>query len=687
MHFHPAADLLPDLAAAIAPPLRRRVSDSAARVVKVKSPSGAVMPWSRDITPYMVEPMDMLESRHHQALIFIASAQSGKTQALIDAWIAHTITCSPSKMMVIQATQGVARDYERDRWRPLVKLSPDIAARVSPRGHDDNTYDKTLLSGDTIYLKWPSQNELQGKAIRRMALTDYDRMPQSIGNQGSPFDLARERTTTYRSLGMTLVESSPGHEQTDPNWRPQTPHQAPPSQGIFSLYNLGDRRRLYWPCPHCHDYFLSPPGPDSFVYDVQTDLLDCVIPDTLGPVHIACTACGQLISEAHRPAMLAAARWVPDHCTIAPDGQLHGTPSTTDIASYWLHGCHAAFVSWRALILRYLQALAIYQGTGDEESLRTVTLQKLAAPYISPTRQGARNAHALSARQEDYPRATVPEGARFLLAAIDIQGGARRRFVVQVIAYGPHLESWLIDRYSLRHLDDVNHTPLDMSGNIEHWDILIPHVLERSYPLADGSGRHLPIHLTLCDSGGEEGVTDRAYSFYRSLRPRGLARRFLLVKGSSSRTAPRTEIRHPDTRARKDRKADSRGDVPVLFLNTNQLKDTVANNLNRQTPGPGYMHFPTWVGDWFFDELNGETRTPDGAWEKVSANEALDLYAYAQAGCHHLKADVMNWAAPRHWAADWSVNPDIHRLDHPSAPDRNPAPIAPARPVRFRQRT
>ena len=25
--------------------------------------------------------------------------------------------------------------------------------------------------------------------------------------------------------------------------------------GILSLYNRGDRRRWYWPCPHCGEYF------------------------------------------------------------------------------------------------------------------------------------------------------------------------------------------------------------------------------------------------------------------------------------------------------------------------------------------------------------------------------------------------------------------------------------------------
>jgi phage terminase large subunit GpA-like protein len=205
--------------------------------------------------------------------------------------------------------------------------------------------------------------------------------------------------------------------------------------------------------------------------------------------------------------------------------------------------------------------------------------------------QSARDGNSLMTRREPYLRGQVPEGVRFLIAAVDIQGGRDRRFVVQVMGYGVGLESWLIDRFSLRHLDEAKAIRLDMSTHVEHWQVLVDQVLAKAYPLADGSGRLMPIRLTACDSGGEEGVTDRAYAFYRDLRRRGLAGRFLLLKGAHSRTAPKLEERYPDTTRRKDRKAESRGDVPVWFLNTDLLKDIVHNNLGRPDPGPGYLHW------------------------------------------------------------------------------------------------
>jgi phage terminase large subunit GpA-like protein len=269
----------------------------------------------------------------------------------------------------------------------------------------------------------------------------------------------------------------------------------------------------------------------------------------------------------------------------------------------------------------------------------------MGAPYLSRALQSTRDGNALMTRREPFPRGQVPEGVRFLIAAVDIQGGRDRRFVVQVMGYDVGLESWLIDRFSLRHLDEDKQMRLDMSTHVEHWQVLVDQVMAKAYPLADGSGRLMPIRLTACDSGGEEGVTDRAYAFYRDLCRRGLSGSFMLAQGCLQPHRPQARgACYPATTKRKDRKAQSRGDVPVWFLNTDLLKNIVHNNLGR----PGYLHWPEWLGPWFFDELTAEARRDTGHWERIGArNEAFDLYVYAQAALIRLGADRMDWEAPR----------------------------------------
>lgn len=168
----------------------------------------------------------------------------------------------------------------------------------------------------------------------------------------------------------------------------------------------------------------------------------------------------------------------------------------------------------------------------------------------------------------------------------------------------------------------------------------------------------MPVRLTVCDSGGEDGVTSRAYEFHRYLVSRRLAGKFRLVKGASSRNAPRVLQTYPDAKA-AGKKAASVGDVPVLMLNTTELKDTVASDLARESIGPGYWHFPQWLPTSFYEELTAEERGANG-WVKVGGkNESVDLCAYGEAAFVWLGGDKIKWDAPPSWAADWDSNPDV----------------------------
>ncbi|HIE2674442.1 TPA: terminase gpA endonuclease subunit, partial [Klebsiella pneumoniae] len=112
-----------------------------------------------------------------------------------------------------------------------------------------------------------------------------------------------------------------------------------------------------------------------------------------------------------------------------------------------------------------------------------------------------------------------------------------------------------------------------------------------------------------------------------------------------------------DNTGRSARRAKAAGDVPLYLLQTNDLKDRVNNALWRETPGPNYIHFPKWLGSWFYDELTYEERDSDGKWSKPGrgANEAFDLLVYADAlvilrGYEKIKwPDAPDWARRETW--------------------------------------
>jgi phage terminase large subunit GpA-like protein len=170
------------------------------------------------------------------------------------------------------------------------------------------------------------------------------------------------------------------------------------------------------------------------------------------------------------------------------------------------------------------------------------------------------------------------------------------------------------------------------------------------------------------DHGGEDGVSESAYKFYRKMKKAGVANKVMLVKGGSNNQLDKVKKSLPDNTKRKDRKVKATGDVPLYLLSTNKLKDWANSLLEREEKGAGYVHFNDWLGEWFYKELTYEERGVDGKWIKPGsgANEAWDLFVYSLAVCVQIKADRMNWAHPTVWAKEWNENPNI--IDPNDAP-------------------
>jgi phage terminase large subunit GpA-like protein len=254
---------------------------------------------------------------------------------------------------------------------------------------------------------------------------------------------------------------------------------------------------------------------------------------------------------------------------------------------------------------------------------------------------------------------------RFLYATVDVQGN---RWEVQVHgivpppADGALFDVFVLDRFpiikSKRTDDDGEHYWVKPGTYLEDWDLLTEQVIHKTYPLADGSGRRMGIKLTGCDSGGKKGVTSMAYAYWRNLRTDGLSSRFMLLKGVGEPTAPRVNLVYPDSSGgRKDKRALSKGEIPVLLLQTDKIKDQLDNMLDRETPG-GMIRFGDTLPDEFYTELTVEQKDLKGKWinPRKYRNEAWDLLVYCLALCSHNRIEYLDWQDPPGWAADWSSN-------------------------------
>lgn len=646
------------------PPERLTVAQSAEKYRRLNNPGAYVGPWLNSKVPYLVEPMECMTDRSIKSVIFAGPAQGGKTDMLLN-FIAHTIKCDPMDMILYEKSQAAARDFSRRRLGRLFRHSPEIGKLMLDSGDADNVFDKTFKSGMMLTLSWPSINELSGKPVGRVMLTDYDRMDDDIDGEGSAFDLARKRTTTFRSAGKTVAESSPGKEVTDPKWVKTSPHEAPPCQGILALYNRGDRRRWLWKCIHCGNWFE--PSFALLRWPLSADPMEAGEAATL-----QCPHCRKHIKSEHKYEMnlhAMAFGWLKDGQRRTKDDKTEGVARRSDIASFWHKGPAAAFATWSDLVSRFILAEQEYEKTGADETLKTTINTDQAEAYVPRRTESERLPEDLKETNERLiGDRVVPERVRFLIVAIDVQ---KNRFVAQTFGIAPAtvgFDVYVIDREevvkSKRYDDDGERLWVKPHQYVEDWFLLMD-IATRRYPLCDGSGT-MGIKLCTVDSGGKEGVTMNAYDFWRELRDdaEGLYgdtyKRFWLGKGDNNKRAPTTRVSYPESATKA--RAGARGEIPVLMYNPTNLKNKLDGMLGTKdapvNEGQGGIFFADWLPFDIYKEMTAETKNLKGEWERIgkTPNEAFDLAAYCLGNCHYLRVGYIDWSKPPSWAAPWESN-------------------------------
>lgn len=659
------------------PEERLTVSEAAKKYIYVNQPGSFVGQFDPDYTPYMREPTDTLASREFTGLFFCGPVQTGKTN-MLSSWVAHSLKIEPADMILYTMTQSAASDFTINRLDRLFQNNPELGRMLLKGSSSDSMYRKMFRNGMILTVSWPSPTEFASRSIPRVFLTDYDRMPQNVGNEGSPFVLAEKRTTTFRRNAMAAAESTPSFPIKDLSWsqRPEHPHEAPPTDGILGLYNQGDRRLWMWRCTSCDNAFepdfklLRWPDSSDFMESAQA-------------AYMACPHCGQVYEHdgsADAPSKnemnLNHARWLREGQLWLPDGFVTGKPRRSKYASFWLKGPAARFQTWETIVFEYLTALDHFNRTLDETMLQSTVNTRQALPYRPRKADSMRSPDSIRERAVDLGDRVVPPGGRFLVATVDVQ---KARFVVQVHAFGEGNDLWVIDRFDIK----VSKRPDEEAGGYkwvqpgahpEDWDLLVEQVITKTYPLSDNSGREMPIWLTMCDSGGQEGVTKNAYDFWRRLRwppeadendedrvevPPGAHAKFQLVIGRPTLGAPRYQITFPDSQ-RKDRYAGAKGEIPVGRIHTDLIKDQLDKALDRDERGGGHISFPAWLPKEFYDELCAEVRDEKGRWEKIrKRNESWDLLAYALAATLDSRINLERpkfWEKPPPWAAPWDEN-------------------------------
>lgn len=533
-------------------------------------------PWRNELTPYLVEIMDAL-SEHSpvRQVTFIKSSGVGGTEAMYN-WLGYVMHhLQNNDMLVVVPTLELRDRSFNPRLSKVLDESPDLARLIGTAQKSRANRSDLMEYGSRariIKAGANSPDSLRSDHLPYVICDEVDAFPWDVGQEGDPMTLIENRQRTF-SRAKTYCVSTPTLEG---------------SSRIAQLYARSDRRRFHVPCPHCeHEQHLE------FAADKPYGLKWRLAPESEGHVDgqrvqaawYVCRECGGEIHEKHKPAMLAAGRWVAER----PHVRLH--------RGYHINALYAPVglgLNWVAIAQKWVDS------QGDTAELKAFVNTYLGEVWREQG-DGVETVE-LMARLETYDPDLLPLQLR--TAGVDVQ---KNRIEASVVGWGDGEEAWLIDHLIL---------PGD-TAQPEVWSDL-------AVALVDAG-----VHIAAIDEGFNTSMV-RAFCSARAW--------CIPVKGLAGPARPLVEDEKRRRQRLRKRVKKGAGTEPV---GVDQAKTLLYARLKLQRPGPGYVHFPREPSfdDEYFAQLGAErlqrkirgTR-PVMEWVQIRPrNEALDCMVYNMA--------------------------------------------------------
>jgi len=593
-------------------------------------------------TPYARRIHQVLSPGHPcKRVVARVASQMFKTQTALN-WICAIADQAPANILALQPTDGLAKRFS-NRISQAIRAVPvlrEVFAAEKSRDKRNTSQAKDFRGDSTLYINTAgAAANLAEITARYVFIDEVDRMESNVDGEGDPVELAEARATQFQRNCKFYEVSSPtikGFSKID------------------ALYAMGTQETYHVPCPHCghlHELVL-----ENFHYERDPDS------GFVDKAWFVCPENGCIIEEHHKDAMLAdeamggQARWV---AASRGDGE---TISVTMSAFYMPVGA----VDWPYLARQYARAKERL-ARGDHEGMQVFYNTRLGLSYQNS--ESTTTAKQLQDRAEAYTPRVVPERALVVTMAVDTQ---LHRLEVQIEAWGPGMEHWVID-YIVLHGSPAD--PPDAPNSV--WRRLDE---IRRTPLAHASGSK-PIMISAygIDAGGSN--TQDVYNYGAARKPFGCT----VLHGANRPNRPimgsmpsRVDIEWGGTKIP--------GGVELWLVGTDVAKDYLFNRM-ALNDGAGAMHFHDQLPAEWFEGLVVEqprVRYAKGRtireWIKPAGarNEPLDLSVYNLAIAYQL--GLNRWAA-----LDWQrlrdklVPPNLTRdlfapaAEALSAPELEPA--------------
>lgn len=597
-----------DLAQLWRPPPRLSLSEWAEVHARLSPESSADVGRYRPY-PYQRAILDAIGDPRIERVTVMKSARVGFSK-MLNFSVAWYMAQDPCPIMIVQPTIGDAEGYSKEEIEPMVRDMPILSGLISPSSKRDggNTILKKKFPGGIVHLVGAdSPRGFRRTSIRALFMDEVDGWALTAGEEGDQIKLATKRTETFGNRKI-VAGSTPTMESTS---------------RIKRLYDQGDQRRYHVPCPKCDkpqvlrwsQFHWTEGDPSS--------------------VHYECEHCGEkihhdqkrwMVEEAHRRQRDGSKEfgWVATNPTAKGHASFH----------LWTAYSYAPNATWEHLATEW-EACA--HNTEEKKTFINTT--------IGETYKGEGDKpewKRLYDRREPFKANVVPAGGHILVAGVDVQ---RNRLEVEVVAYGPRLESW-----SVCHRVFGGDTS-QLEGEGCPWQCLADMLSEEwEHEL----GGKLSIRLMAVDTGDQ---TSTVYQWCA----RHPASRVMAVKGQKEGYAQ--IVGAPTQTGATKAGKKSRTALNLWPVGVAKIKEELYGWLKQERPTDdsgaempwGWCHFPEYPEE-YFKQLTAEELIPvyhrgyrRHVWEvtrKNGRNEVLDLRVYARAAAYVLLVD--KWT-PNNW--------------------------------------
>lgn len=572
------------------------------RYVSAEAGSSRPGKWSNATVPFAVEIMLCLAPEHPARIVtMMIASQIVKTEIGLN-WIGQTMDVDPAPFLVMQPSLDEARLFSSTKFEPMVEATPSLKGKVFDvveRSRSGSTTRTKKFRGGVLHIvSAGASKDLQGKSVKRVFADEIAEYKMDAGDRGDP--LAQGITRTDGHADYKVLQAS-------------TPKELPTCR-ITDEYEKGDRRRYYVACPHCAVR--------------QTLELEGLVSQGEAAFY-TCGACGVLIGEEHKTAMLAEGVWLKTYPSddaenpfppslIEPQDlerwRARGTEGREP--SFHLSQLYSPFKSWSRLLGEAREA------DRAPATRKTFRQQKLGLAW-DPAVDAPDYEELFKARGHHVRRGFVPEWACLLTGAADVQND---RIEWAVYAWGPEQTGARID-WGVIWGDTATSAPF----------VELASVVQQRWP--GEATVDLGLDAFGIDSGGAEGRTAKVYEFVR--RAIGLK----ALKGASKHDGlPLEEGSIGKARTKSGKFVKGK----VWLVNGYALKKQIYAMLYRgvtaQEEGarlPVALYYTADSSEEHFKQLTAEVfKEPRsrragarGYWEHISgrANEQLDLAVYCYA--------------------------------------------------------